>query len=82
MKGEDLAPFVSAAEGSFGSGKKCVVLEKQFSTVRITVCLLDGGRPMMKSTVMWDLGRCGVVVGAVDGGRDGKTSPAHTADRR
>lgn len=48
---------VSAAEGSFGRGTKCADLEKQSTTVIITMCPWEGRSPFTKSMTMCDQGR-------------------------
>lgn len=51
---------VSNAEGSLGRGTKCKDSENQSTIVKITVWQLDGGKPVTKSTAIWDNGRLGM----------------------
>lgn len=44
--------LVSATEGSLGRGTKCTALENLSTTVNITLCPCEGGRPVMKSRAM------------------------------
>ena len=55
----NITSAVSLAVGSLGSGMSWAVLENRSITVRMTVLLSEGGRPVTKSNEMWDQGRRG-----------------------
>lgn len=51
---------ISLTEGRLGRGTKCAILEKRSTIERIVVLPAEQGRPVTKSTKMWDQGLCGV----------------------
>lgn len=50
---------VSLADGSFGKGMKCAILEKHLTILRRAAFPPEGGRTVTKLTEMWDLGHLG-----------------------
>ena len=51
---------VSTAEGSFCRDTKWDALEKRSTIVRITVCPSEGGRPILKSSAIYNQECCGI----------------------
>ncbi len=62
------ATAVSLADGNLGRGMKWAAFENRSTMVKTTVFLLEGGRPVTKSSEMWDQG--------LDGTDSGWRSPA------